>query len=192
MDDKETTAPGTVGSQAVYTPSLTSLHGVAWVGFAGESLLTTWTPLPTPGAHLGHPEATLSKTTFGLTLPSPAVVPFTVVDLGPSGPALPFCLPPIPWAPSEVGQEPPRPPGPDRRLRPHCPLRRPPLLQNPRLRQAPLSRGAGKISNAASLNTANKLPLTALWYTGLHNQSPGGGVVYFNVRLGEVVKATAP
>lgn len=168
-------------------PLLTSLRGVAWVGFAEESLLTTWTPLPTRGAHLGHPEATLmSKTTFGLTLLSPAVVPFTVVDLGPSGPALPPCLPPIPWAPSEAGQEPPQPPGLSRHLLPHFPLHRPPLLQSPRLRQVPLSRGAGKVSSAASPNTANKLPLTTYWFTGLHNHSPGGGVNY--VRWGEVVK----
>ncbi len=150
---------------------------MAWVGFAEASLLTTWTPPTTPGARRGHPEATLtSKTTLGLTLPSPAAHPFTVAGRGPSGPAPPLCLPPIPWAPSEAGQEPPRPLGPGRRLPPHPPLRHPPPLRSPRLRQAPLSSGAGRINNAASLNTPNKLPLTFHWFTGLHNHSPGGVV----------------
>lgn len=162
--------------------------GVAWVGFAEESLLTTWTDPTTPGAHHGRPEATLTpKTTVDLTLPSPAVVPFTVVDLEPSGPAPSLCLPPIPLAPSEVGQEPPHPPCHGRCLPPHRPLHRPPLLQTPCLRQASLTSGAGKISYTASLNTANKLPLTTHWYTGLHNHSPGGGVVNHNPRWGSGV-----
>lgn len=147
---------------------------MAWVGFAEASLSTTWTPT-TPGAHLGHLEATLtSKTTLGLILPSLAALPFTVAGWEPSGPAPPLCLPPTPWAPSEAGQEPPRPLGPGSRPPPHPPPRHPPPLQSPRPRQAPL--GAGKINNAALLNTPNKLPLTSHWYTGLHNHSPGGGV----------------
>lgn len=142
--------------------------------------MTTWIPPTTPhGARHGHPEATLmSKTTLGLTLPSPAALPFTVAVPGPSGPLPPFCPPPTPWAPSEAGQEPPRPPGPGRLLPPHPLLRRPPPLRSPRLRRAPLSSGAGRVNRAALLNTPSKLPLTCHWYTGLYkcSQSGGGGV----------------
>lgn len=127
----------------------------------------------------------MSKTTLGLTPLCPAAVPFTAVDLGPSDLALSPCPPLIPWAPSEAGQEPPQPLGLGRHLLPHCPLRRPPLLQSPRLRQVPLSRGAGKISCAASIHTANELPLTTHCYSGLHKHGRGGGgVVNRDVRQG--------
>lgn len=141
--------------------------GVAWVGFAEASPSTTWTPT-TPGARHGRPEATLTfKTTPGLTLPSLAALPFTVAGRCLSVPVLlPLCLPPTPWDPSEAGQEPPRPLGPGSRLPPRILLRHPPL-QSPRLKWAPLSSGAGKINNAASLNTPSKLRLTSHWYTGM-------------------------
>lgn len=150
--------------------------GVAWVGFAEASPSTTWTPT-TPGARHGRPEATLMlKNTPSLTLPSLAALPFTVVGQSLSVPVLlPLCLPPTPWDHSEAGQEPPRPLGPGSRLPPRIPLRHPPL-QSPRLKRAPLSSRAGKINNAASLNTPSKLPLTSHWYTGLHD-------VYNNVQV---------
>ena len=148
--------------------------GVALVGFAEASLLTTWTTI-TPGARHGLPEATLlSQTTLGLTPPFLAALPFTVAGQGPSGPAPPLYLPPTPWAPSEAGQEPPRPFGRGSHLLPLPLLRHPPPLQSPRLRWAPLSSGAGKINSAASLNTPKQLPLTFHWYTGVHSVSPGG------------------
>ena len=123
--------------------------GVAWVGFAEASLLTTWTHPTTPGAHHGHPGATLkSQTTLGLTLPSPAVLPFMVAgQVG--GPAPPFCPLPTPWAPSEAGQEPPHPPGPISRLPSHPPLFHPPPLQSLHLRLVALSSRPGKINSAA-------------------------------------------
>lgn len=128
--------------------------GVAWAGFAEGSLLTTWTPT-TPGAHHGHPEVTLiSQTTTGLTLPSP--VALTAAAQGPSGPPPPLCLPLSPWAPSEAGQEPPRPLGPGSPLPPRRLLHHPPPLQSPGLRRAPLSSAAGKVTSAASLNGTSK------------------------------------
>lgn len=152
--------------------------GVAWADFAEGSLLTTWTPT-TPGAHHGRPEVTLiSQTTTGLTLPSPAALPFTVAALGPSGPLPPLCQPPSPWAPSEAGQEPPRPLGPGSRLPPHRLLHHPPPLQSPGLRQAPLSSAAGKVNKAASHNSASKLPLTSYWYTGIYHHSPVHVLMY--------------
>lgn len=135
---------------------------MASVGFAEVSLLTTWMPA-TRGAHHGH-LTLISKTTPGRSLPSPATLPFTVAGRGANGPTPLLYLPPTLWAPSEAGQEPP-----------HPLLRHPPALQSPRLKQAPLSSGAGKIYDAALLNDPN-MPLTSYWYTGLHDHSPGGVV----------------
>ncbi|KAI9533561.1 hypothetical protein NQZ68_021096 [Dissostichus eleginoides] len=75
-----------------------------------------------------------SHTTLRRTL---VALPFMVVVLVPSVLSPPPCLPPTPWAPSEAGQDPPRPLGPGSLLPPLLPLRHLPLLQSPRQRQAP-------------------------------------------------------
>lgn len=152
-------------------PLLTGWRGVALVGFAEVSLLTTWMPA-TRGTHHGHPTL-ISKTTPGRSLPSPATLPFTVAGRGANGPTPLLYLPPTLWAPSEAGQEPPRPLGPSSRIPPHPLLRHPPALQSPRL--SPLSSREGKIYDAALLNDPN-MPLSSHWYTGLHDHSPGGVV----------------
>lgn len=120
---------------------------MASVDFAEVSLLTTWMPT-TQRAHRGHPTL-ISKTTTGHTLPSPAALPFMVAGRGPNGPAPLFYLPLTLWAPSEAGQEPPRPLGLSSRTPPRPLLFHPPALQSPQLRQVPLSSGTGKVYRAS-------------------------------------------
>lgn len=115
------------------------------VGFPEVSLLTAWTSA-TRGAHHGHREVTLmSKTTPGQTL---AALPFMVAGRGSNSPTPLLYPPPIPWASSEGGQEPPRPIRPSSRIPPRPLPCHPPALLNPRLRQAALSSGAGTFNNA--------------------------------------------
>lgn len=136
------------------------------VGFAEAILLTTWTPHTTPGVRHRNPEAVLlPKTTFGLTLPFLAAHPFMVGGRGLSGMVpLPLCLLPIPWAHSEVGQDPIWSLGPGSRLPLHLHplLLHPSTLQNPRLRQTLLSSTAGKTRNEALLNAASNNSLVHL------------------------------
>lgn len=73
---------------------------------------------------------------------------------------LPLCLLPIPWAHSEVGQDPTWSLGPGSRLHPL--LLHPPPLQSPWLRQTLLSSAAGKTRNEALLNATSNNSLVPL------------------------------
>lgn len=100
----------------------------------------------TRGALHGHRKVThMSKTTPGQTL---AALPFTVAGRGSNSPTPLIYPPPIPWASSEVGQEPPHPIRPSSRIPPHPLPCHPPALQSPRLMQAALSSEAGTLNNA--------------------------------------------